>query len=177
MSLRLLGVDRIDLFQLHRIDPKVSREEQFRLLADLKQEGKIAAVGLSEVSVEEIKAAREVVEIVSVQNLYNLVTRQSEAVLDYCEGEGIGFFPWFPVAAGELTRPGGAVEAVVTATRATAAQVALAWLLQRSPVMLPIPGTSSVRHLEENCAAANLQLTDEQFRSLSAAGMARQTHG
>lgn len=177
MSLRRLGVERIDLFQLHRIDPDVPREEQFRLLADLKREGKIGAVGLSEVSVEEIKAAREVVEIVSVQNLYNLVTRQSEAVLGYCEGERIGFIPWFPVAAGELTRPGGAVDAVATATRATAAQVALAWLLQRSPVMLPIPGTSSVRHLEENCAAANLKLTEDQFRSLSAAGMARQTHG
>ena len=177
MSLRRLGVERLDLFQLHRIDPLVRREEQFELLADLKREGKVAAVGLSEVSVDEIRAAREVVEIVSVQNQYNLVTRQSEPVLDYCETEGIAFIPWFPVAAGELARPGGPVETVATATGATPAQVSLAWLLRRSPVILPIPGTSSVRHLEENCAAPNLHLTDEQFRLLSAAGMGRETHG
>ena len=168
MSLRRLGIERIDLFQLHRIDPQVPREEQFGLLADLVREGKVGAVGLSEVSVEQLHAAREVVEVASVQNLYNLANQQSEAVLGYCEAEGLGFIPWFPMAAGELARPGGAVDRVAKAVGATPAQVALAWLLKKSPVMLPIPGTSSVRHLEENCAAASLELTDEQMRSLSA---------
>ncbi len=169
MSLRRLRVERLDLFQLHRIDPRVPQEEQFGLLADLVREGKVAAVGLSEVSVVDIVAARAMVKVVSVQNLYNLSNRQSEDVLGYCEAEGLGFIPWFPIAAGELARPGGPIYRVVKATGATPVQVALGWLLKRSRVMLPIPGTSSVRHLEENCAAAKLQLTEELMRSLSAA--------
>jgi pyridoxine 4-dehydrogenase len=169
MSLRRLGVERLDLFQLHRIDPNVPQEEQFGLLADLVREGKVGAVGLSEVSVQDVKAARKMVEVASVQNLYNVANRQSEAVLEYCDAEGLGFIPWFPMAAGELARPGGPVDQVVKAVGATPSQVALAWLLKRSRVMLPIPGTSSVRHLEENCAAANVELTDEQMQSLSAA--------
>lgn len=169
MSLRRLRVERIDLFQLHRIDPQVPQEEQFGLLADLVREGKVRAVGLSEVSVAQLHAAREVVEIATVQNRYNLANRQSEAVLGYCEAEGLGFIPWFPIAAGELARPGGPVERVAKAAGATPAQVALAWLLKKSPVMLPIPGTSSVRHLEENCGAAMVELIDEQMRTLSGA--------
>jgi len=169
MSLRRLGVDRIDLFQLHRIDDKVPAEEQFGLLADLVSEGKVRHVGLSEVSVDEIKAAQAVVPLVSVQNLYNLTNRQSEAVLDYCESEGLGFIPWAPIASGNLAKPGGAVDKIASATGATASQVALAWLLHRSPVMLPIPGTSSVDHLEENCGGATVELTDEQVKSLSEA--------
>lgn len=169
MSLRRLGVERLDLFQLHRIDPNVPQEEQFGLLADLVREGKVGAVGLSEVSVQDVEAARKMVEVASVQNLYNVANRQSEAVLEYCDAEGLGFIPWFPMAAGELARPGGPVDQVVKAVGATPSQVALAWLLKRSRVMLPIPGTSSVRHLEENCAAANVELTDEQLQSLSAA--------
>src|ERR1700686_4528399 len=167
MSLRRLGVERLDLFQLHRINPRVPQEDQFGLLADLVREGKVAAVGLSEVSVKEIKAARKLVKVVSVQNLYNVADRQSEDVLRYCEAEGLGFIPWFPMAAGELARPGGPVDRVVNAVGATPSQVALAWLLKHSPVMLPIPGTSSVRHLEENLAAARLKLTDQQMQLLS----------
>jgi pyridoxine 4-dehydrogenase len=169
MSLRRLGLDRIDLFQLHRIDPKVPAEEQFGLLADLIAEGKVRHVGLSEVSVDEIKAAQAIVPIVSVQNLYNLTNRSSEAVLDYCEGEGLGFIPWFPIAAGELAKPGGAVDKITRDTGATPPQVALAWLLHHSPVLLPIPGTSSVVHLEENCGGATVELSDEQMESLSSA--------
>ena len=169
MSLRRLGLDRIDLFQLHRIDPKVPAEEQFGLLADLIAEGKVRHVGLSEVSVDEIKAAHAIVPIVSVQNLYNLTNRSSEAVLDYCEGEGLGFIPWFPIAAGELAKPGGAVDKITRDTGATPPQVALAWLLHHSPVILPIPGTSSVAHLEENCGGATVELSDEQMESLSSA--------
>ena len=169
MSLRRLGLERIELFQLHRIDPRVPQEEQFGLLADLVREGKVAAVGLSEVSVKQIKAARKFVTVTSVQNLYNLANRQSEDVLEYCEAEGLGFIPWFPIAAGELARPGGPLDRVAKAVGATRAQVALAWLLKRSPVMLPIPGTSSVHHLEENLAAARLKLTDAQMKVLSQA--------
>jgi aryl-alcohol dehydrogenase-like predicted oxidoreductase len=132
-------------------------------------EGKVKAVGLSQVSVEEIVAASQVVEISTVQNLYNLANRESEAVLDFCEVEGIGFIPWFPVAAGNLARPGGPLDQVVNEIGATSAQVALAWLLKRSPVMLPIPGTSQVAHVEENCAAALVTLTDAQFQSLAEA--------
>jgi pyridoxine 4-dehydrogenase len=167
MSLRRLGLERIDLFQLHRIDPKVDRDEQFGLLKDLKDEGKIAAVGLSEVSVEEVDAAREVVEVATVQNLYNLTNRKSQDVLEYCESEGIGFIPWFPIASGELAQEGGPVDDVVKATGAEPSQVALAWLLRRSPVMLPIPGTSSVQHLEDNMKAAELELSDEQVEELT----------
>ena len=167
MSLRRLGLDRIDLFQLHRIDPKVPAAEQFGLLAELVAEGKVGAVGLSEVSVEDIAAAREVVPVASVQNLYNLTNRSSEAVLDHCTAEGIGFIPWFPIASGQLAQAGGPVHEVATAVGATPAQVALAWLLRRSPVVLPIPGTSSVAHVEENCRGGAVTLSDEQFEALS----------
>lgn len=166
MSLRRLGVDRIDLFQLHRIDPTVPAEEQFGVLADLRRQGKVAEVGLSEVSVAEIEAARAIVPIVSVQNLYNLGDRRAEAVLRHCEAEGIGFIPWYPIASGKLLRTGGPLRQVADRLGATPAQVALAWLLQRSPVMLPIPGTSSVAHLEENCAAAELHLSDDDMALL-----------
>ena len=166
MSLRRLGVEQIDLWQLHRIDPKVPREEQFGLMADMLAEGKVRALGLSEVSVDDIKAAQETLPIVSVQNLYNVANRKSEAVLTYCEQENIGFIPWFPLATGELARPGGPLDTIAAEHDATPAQIALAWLLRRSPVMLPIPGTSSVAHLEENMGGAAIQLTDEQFETL-----------
>ena len=170
MSLRRLGVETIDLWQLHRIDPKVPREEQLGLMKELQDEGKVRHLGLSEVSVEEIKAAQEVFEVATVQNLYNLTNRQSDDVLDYCEPQGIGFTPWFPLAAGELAEPGGAVAEIAAAHDATPGQVALAWLLARSPVMLPIPGTSSVEHLEENVAAARLKLTIDELARLDKAG-------
>jgi pyridoxine 4-dehydrogenase len=166
MSLRRLGVERIDLYQLHRIDPAVPLADQLGVFAELRKEGKIGHIGLSEVTVEEIKQAREYVEIATVQNLYNLSNRQSEAVLDYCAAEGIGFLPWFPIATGELAKPGGPLDALSAQTGATPAQLALAWLLHRSPVMLPIPGTSSVAHLEENVAAGAITLTAEQVASL-----------
>ncbi len=168
MSMRRLGVETIDLWQLHRIDPKVPREEQFGLMKELQDEGKVRHLGLSEVSVEEIKAAQEVFEVATVQNLYNLTIRQSEDVLDYCEQHGIGFIPWFPLAlaAGRLAEPGGPVAEIATAHDATPGQVALAWLLARSTVMLPIPGTGSVEHLEENIAAAELNLTADELARL-----------
>ncbi len=169
MSLRRLGVERIDLFQLHRIDPAVPAEEQFGLLAELRHQGKVAEVGLSEVSVPDIEAARRVVPVVSVQNLYNLSDRHFEDVLEHCEAQGIGFIPWFPVASGRLARSDGALRQVADALGATTVQVALAWLLRRSPVVLPIPGTSSLAHLEENCAAARLQLDDEHMELLDTA--------
>ncbi len=169
MSLRRLGLERIDLFQLHRVDPQVPADEQFGLLRDLQREGKVRHVGLSEVGVEHIEAAKRVLPIVSVQNLYNLVERQSEAVLDHCAQQGIGFIPWFPIASGDLVKPGGPVAEAARATGATASQIALAWLLRRSPVLLPIPGTSTVAHLEENCEAAKVKLTDELFEKLGAA--------
>jgi aryl-alcohol dehydrogenase-like predicted oxidoreductase len=167
MSLRRLKLERIELFQLHRIDPKVPADEQFGLLHDLRREGKVAHVGLSEVGVKEIEAARKVVPIATVQNLYNLGNRQSEAVLEYCEREGIGFIPWFPIASGKLLEAGGPLSQVAKTTGGTPAQVALSWLLRRSKVMLPIPGTSSVAHVEENCEAAKVTLTDAQFEALS----------
>jgi pyridoxine 4-dehydrogenase len=167
MSLRRLGLERIDLFQLHRIDPQVPLEEQLGVLSDLQREGKIGYIGLSEVSVEQIERSRALAEIVTVQNRYNLADRGSEAVLEYCQGQGIGFIPWYPVGTGELARPGGPLDALAAATGATPAQLALAWLLRRSPVMLPIPGTSSVAHLEENVAARDIELTDEQYAALS----------
>lgn len=169
MSLRRLDVEAIDLFQLHRIDPKVPAEDQFGLLAELRHEGKVREVGLSEVSVEEIEAARQVVPIATVQNRYNLVDRASEAVLDHCASADIGFIPWFPLAAGDLARPGGPLDEVSKQTGATASQVALAWLLHRSPAILPIPGTAALDHLEENCAAATVRLTLEQFEQLTMA--------
>jgi aryl-alcohol dehydrogenase-like predicted oxidoreductase len=170
MSLRRLGVERLDLWQLHRIDPDVPAADQFGVMRELQDEGKIRHLGLSEVSVDDLRAARDVVEVVSVQNLYNLGNRQSEDVLQYCEAEGIAFIPWFPVAAGELARPGGLLDEIAAAHAATHAQLALAWLLRRSPVMLPIPGTGSIAHLEENCAAATVELTDEEYDALTAAG-------
>jgi pyridoxine 4-dehydrogenase len=171
MSLRRLGLERIDLWQLHRIDPRTPAEEQFGELAAMVGEGLVRHVGLSEVSVEEVKAAQAAgLTIASVQNLYNLANRQAEDVLDYCQASGIAFIPWFPVAAGGLARPGGPLDAVAGQhPGATPAQLALAWLLRRSPVMLPIPGTSSVTHLEENCAAADLTLTDEEYAVLTTA--------
>ncbi len=170
MSLRRLQVDTIDLWQLHRIDSKVPAEEQFGLMADVQREGKVRHLGLSEVSVEQIEAAREHFQVGSVQNLYNLGNRQSEEVLQHCEREGIAFIPWFPVAAGELARPGGLLDEIARSHQATHAQLALAWLLRRSPVMLPIPGTGSIAHLEENCAAAQVQLSDEEYEALTRAG-------
>lgn len=170
MSIRRLGVERIDLWQLHRIDSKTDREAQFRVIARMQQEGLIRHVGLSEVSVEEIEAARKHFPVVSVQNLYNLVERGSEAVLDYCEKENIGFIPWFPLAAGSLANEGGVLDGIAKKLGATPSQVALAWVLKRSPVMLPIPGTGKVKHLEENTAAAHLTLSDEDFRTLDELG-------
>ena len=169
MSLRRLGVDEIDLWQLHRIDPEVPREEQFGVFKEAQDAGKVRHVGLSEVSVEEIEAAREIVEVATVQNLYNLSNRQSEDVLSYCEQHGIGFIPWFPLAAGDLAQPGGPVATIAEAHGATPGQVALAWLLHKSEVMLPIPGTGSVEHLEENVAAAELELTPSEMAELDAA--------
>lgn len=169
MSLRRLGLEQLPLFQLHRIDPLVPAEEQFGLLAELRDEGLVRHVGLSEVSVDEIEAARAVVPIVTVQNRYNLADRSSEDVLDHCEAEGIGFIPWFPLAAGKLAEPGGPVADIAAEHDATTGQVALAWLLQRSPVMLPIPGTGSLEHLRENVAAATLSLSDSEMSQLSSA--------
>jgi aryl-alcohol dehydrogenase-like predicted oxidoreductase len=170
LSLRRLGVEALDLFQLHRIDATVDRDEQFGLLAELLEEGKVRAVGLSEVTASELAAAREVVDVATVQNHYNVVERRSEDVLDACEAAGIGFIPYFPVAAGELTGPRAAVATVAQALDATPSQVSLAWLLQRSDVVLPIPGTSSVAHLEENCAAAALRIPTDQLAVLDALG-------
>jgi len=167
MSLRRLKTDTIDLYQLHRIDPKVPAEETLGALKDLQAQGKIRHIGLSEVSVEELEHAQTIVDVVSVQNLYNLSDRKAEALLDHCTEKNIGFIPWFPVAAGDLAKPGGVLDEAAKKHDATVAQLALAWLLKRSPVMLPIPGTSSVAHLEENVAAASLQLTDEEFNALS----------
>ncbi len=170
MSLRRLKIDAIDLYQLHRIDPKVPAEESLGALKDLQAQGKIKHIGLSEVSIEELEHAQTIVDIVSVQNLYNLSERKSEQLLDYCTEKSIGFIPWFPVAGGDLVKPGGPLDQAAHKHDATVAQLALAWLLKRSPVMLPIPGTSSVAHLEENVAASSLQLTDEELESLSALG-------
>ncbi|MHB1876040.1 MAG: aldo/keto reductase [Streptosporangiaceae bacterium] len=167
MSLRRLGIDTIPLYQLHRIDPQVPLADQIGVLDDMRDEGKIALIGLSEVSVDEIVQARLLTPIASVQNLYNVVNRQSEDVLDYATKEGLGFIPWFPVATGQLARPGGPLARIAGESGATPAQLALAWLLRRSPVMLPIPGTGSVAHLEENVAAASVDLTDGQYEEMS----------
>lgn len=171
-SLRKLKVERIDLWQLHRIDPKVPEDDQFGAIQELHREGKIRHVGLSEVGIEEIERARRYFPVVSVQNRYNLADREWEPVLEHCEREGIGFIPWFPLAAGPLAERGGAVARAADRLGATPAQVALAWLLRRSPVMLPIPGTSSVKHLEENTGGASLQLDEEIFAELSQASAA-----
>jgi aryl-alcohol dehydrogenase-like predicted oxidoreductase len=167
MSLRRLGLERIDLFQLHRIDPRVPLEDQIGVLADLQREGKVRHLGLSEVSVEQVRAARAIAPIATVQNRYNLADRASEGVLETCDREGLGFLPWFPMATGRLARPGGPLDGIARQLRASPGQLALAWLLRRSPVMLPIPGTASVAHLEENVAAATLRLTDGQFAALA----------
>ena len=172
MSLRRLGVDTIDLFQLHRIDDKFPAEDQIGELVALQQEGKIRHIGLSEVDVDQLKAAQKTATIVSVQNMYNITVRSAEPVLEACEAQGIGFIPWFPLAAGPLAAPGGPLQRIADDHHATPSQLALAWLLKRSPVMLPIPGTSKVAHLEENVAAAGIELTDEEFETLSKAGSA-----
>ncbi|MEU4790929.1 aldo/keto reductase [Micromonospora tulbaghiae] len=169
LSLRHLGLDCIPLYQLHRIDAKVPLADQLGELALLRQEGKIRHIGLSQVSVEQIEAARAIAPIVSVQNLYNLADRSAEDVLEHCERHDLAFIPWFPIATGNLARPGGPLDAISTAHGASPAQLALAWLLRRSPVMLPIPGTSSVAHLEENVAAAEVELTDDEFEALAKA--------
>jgi aryl-alcohol dehydrogenase-like predicted oxidoreductase len=167
-SLKRLRLERIDLYQLHRIDPKVPAEDQFGTLVELQREGKIRHIGLSEVSVRDIEHARRFFPVVSVQNRYNLAERKAEGVLDYCDREGIGFIPWYPLLTGKLAAPGGPLARAAERHGATPAQVALAWLLKRSPVMLPIPGTSKAAHLEENVAAASLTLTDDEFAELTA---------
>ena len=165
-----LGVETIALWQLHRIDPKVPTGEQFAAVKSLLADGVIAHAGLSEVSVSEIEAARKVFPVATVQNKYNLVDRASEDVLDYCEKHGIGFIPWFPLAAGDLSAPGGALDKIAHAHKVSPGAVALAWLLKRSAVMLPIPGTSKQKHLEENVAAAEITLSDEEFKFLDGEG-------
>ncbi|RKO22025.1 oxidoreductase [Pseudarthrobacter phenanthrenivorans] len=170
LSLRKLKVDTLDLLQLHRIDPKVDAEEQFGVLRELQDEGKVRALGLSQVSVEELEAAGKHFTVSTVQNRYNLTDRSSEDVLRYSEENGIGFIPWAPISAGELAQPGGPLDEAAKRLGATTSQVALAWLLRRSPVMMPIPGTGSVKHLEENMAAASVELDDETYVELEAAG-------
>ncbi len=167
LSLRNLGLERIDLHQLHRIDPQVPLADQVGTLKELQDEGKIRHIGLSEVSVEELQEAQQTATIVSVQNLFNLSDRSAEPLLDHAEAEGIAFIPWFPLATGELSRPGGPLDALAREHDATPSQLALAWLLRRSPVMLPIPGTSTVAHLEDNLAAASLELSDDEFARLT----------
>lgn len=169
LSLRKLRVDRLDLLQLHRIDPAVPAADQFGELAALQSEGKVAALGLSEVSVAEIEEASRYFRVSTVQNRYNLTDDKSEDVLEHCAEQGIGFIPWAPISAGHLARPGGPVARVAADLGATPSQVALAWLLRRSPVMIPIPGTGSVDHLEENMGAAALDLDDDQYAEITAA--------
>jgi pyridoxine 4-dehydrogenase len=168
LSLRNLKVDRIDLIQLHRIDSQVPLADQLGAFADLKEQGKVRHIGVSEVSVEELQAAQEITPIASVQNLYNLTNRQSQDVLEYAEAQGIAFIPWFPIATGDLAKPDSPVAAVAAELDATPSQVALAWLLQKSPVILPIPGTKSVEHLTENLAAAQLTLSADDMAKLDA---------
>ncbi|MFJ4654689.1 aldo/keto reductase [Nocardia sp. NPDC088792] len=170
MSLRRLGVDRIDLLYLHRADPNVPFADQVGTMRELQQEGKIAHFGLSEVTVEQIEAARSIIDVAAVQNIYNLTVRGWDAVVDYCAREHIPFVAWWPVMSGALAQPGGVVAEIAAQTGSSPAQVALAWLLARSDMLCPIPGTSSIAHLEENVAAAALRLTDEQIAALTAAG-------
>lgn len=170
MSMRRLHVERIDLWQLHRIDPKISHEEQFGVIADMQREGLIRHVGLSEVSIDEINSAQKFFKVASVQNLYNLVHRHSEDVLNFCEANNIGFIPWFPLAAGRLSQEGSVMDAIAKKLGATPSQVALAWVLKRSPVMLPIPGTGKVKHLDENTAGASVELSDDDFATLDRLG-------
>jgi aryl-alcohol dehydrogenase-like predicted oxidoreductase len=167
-SLKRLGVERIDLWQLHRIDPKVPQAEQFEAIAAMQKEGLIRHIGLSEVGVDEVKAAQAVFAVTTVQNEYNLANRKSEDVLDYCEAQGIGFIPWFPLAAGTLAKPGSVLDGIAKRHAVSPSQIALAWLLKRSPVMLPIPGTGKVKHLEENVAAADIALSDADVAELNA---------
>jgi aryl-alcohol dehydrogenase-like predicted oxidoreductase len=169
MSLRRLKTERIDLWQLHRIDSKVPVEESLSVIKLLQEQGKIRHVGLSEVKPHEIDQARKVIEIVSVQNQYNIGDRRHEDVVEYCAKHNIGFIPWFPVAAGKLAQPGGKLDVAANRYRATVSQLSLAWLLHRSPVMMPIPGTSSVEHLEENIAAANLTLSATEWQEIEGA--------
>jgi pyridoxine 4-dehydrogenase len=172
MSLRRLKVERIDLWQLHRIDAHVPRDEQFGVIAEMLRAGLMRHAGLSQVNVEEIKAAQKFFPVTTVQNRYNLTDRVDEAVVDYCDANNIGFIPWYPLAAGDLAKPGGIVDQVARAHHATASQIALAWVLKRAKVMLPIPGTSDVGHLEENTAGAAVKLSDEDFAKLDAASRA-----
>ena len=169
-SLRRLKLEQIDLWQLHRIDAKVPSAEQFGVIADMQKEGLIRHAGLSEVSVAEIEEASTYFKVATVQNHYNFANRQSEAVLDYCEKNGIGFIPWFPLAGGELVEGHEKARAILEKHNASGSQIALAWLLKRSPVMLPIPGTGKVKHLEDNVAAAGLTLSDEDFATLDGIG-------
>jgi len=171
-SLRNLGVEQLGLWQLHRIDPKVPRDEQFATIKSFLDSKLIRYAGLSEVSVDDIEAASKVFKVATVQNRYNLVDRHSEDVLSYCEKHGIGFIPWYPLAAGNLAKPGSLLDGIAKHHQAAPSQVALAWVLKRSPVMLPIPGTSKVKHLEENVAAVDIALTDEEFEKLDREGMA-----
>jgi pyridoxine 4-dehydrogenase len=168
-SLRRLRLERIDVYQLHAPDPKVPLEDSLGALRDLQEEGKIRHIGVSNVSEQELDRARAVVDVVTVQNRYNLADRAAEGVLDACEGAGIGFIPWFPLATGDLARPGGPLDELASAHEATPSQLALAWLLARSPNILPIPGTSSVEHFEENLAAERISLDDDEVERLAAA--------
>jgi pyridoxine 4-dehydrogenase len=167
LSLRKLGVDRIDLIQLHRIDPEVPIADQVGAFKELQEQGKVRHIGLSEVDVDQLKEAQQTAEIVSVQNLFNLADRSAEALLDHATAEGVAFIPWFPLATGGLVKDGGPLEALAKEHDATPSQLALAWLLKRSPVVLPIPGTSSVAHLEDNIGAAAIDLTEAQFEALT----------
>lgn len=167
-SLRRLRLERIDLYQLHTVDPKVPIEDSVGALAELQEEGKIRHIGVSNVTAEELERAQQIVEVVSVQNRYNLTDRSSEEVLEVCERQQLGFLPWFPLATGDLANPGGTLDKVARAHRATPAQVALAWLLARSPVILPIPGTSRVAHFDENLEAAELELSDDELEAVDA---------
>lgn len=170
LSIRRLGVERLDLWQLHRIDPGVPQKEQFDAIKAMQDEGLIRHIGLSEVSVKDIQAAQKYFQVATVQNRYNLADRASEDVLDFCEKSGIGFIPWYPLAAGDLAKPGSRLDAIAKKHDAAPSQIALAWLLRRSPNMLPIPGTSKVRHLEENVAAVAIDLSDEDVAALNAIG-------
>ena len=169
MSLRNLGLEQIPLMQLHRIDPKVPLEDQVGELAKLREEGKIRFIGLSEVTVDQLRAAAQIAPVATVQNLYNLANRSAEELLDYSAANGIGFIPWFPLATGELAKPGSPLAELAAERGATPSQLALAWLLRRSPAMLPIPGTASVAHLEDNVAAAGITLSEGEYAALEAA--------
>jgi pyridoxine 4-dehydrogenase len=172
-SCRRLGVEQIGLWQLHRVDPKVPRDEQFSAIRKLLDDGVIRHAGLSQVSVEDIEAASKFFKVATVQNRYNLIDRSSEEQLDYCAANGIGFIPWYPLAAGNLAKPGSILDSIAKNHNAAPSQIALAWVLKRSPVMLPIPGTSKVKHLEENVAAVNITLSDAEFADLDREGKAQ----